>query len=804
MPQIEQTNVSTRANKSRLAALALGLLVLCLAFFFQTRSFTNVGTPEAPVPHWGVLLNALFNENFVKEIWFGVDLPSAEISGERLTALGLGAFAIAALFFVGRFLISPFRKLLELNNAEVWFFAGALGVVFLSFALQIAGLTGHANLPLFLPLTAIFVIGLGRLLVRFLSARSKSEKQSAEAKRVQKRFASLGRFDQAVLVLQILLAVLFTVFYLCASTQPLFEYDALEYHAQGAREIFESGRIAFSPNNVYVNMPLGAELFYVAGLDIARDVSFHGADVLRIGLLIGKTILVGTALLTAFGAFCFGARFLRGKRSGLWCAIIFLSFPNLFEVYSNGLNDALLGLTLFMEPYLLLRLFGTQRSLTGRELLVGAILPGVIAGFAASIKYTGVVFVSAPAFLAFAILLVSSRTRGFLTKIADDNVSVDGEASGDELQSHPAIKASIIAGALVFFLTAAICVGGGWYFKNITASGNPVYPLCYGVFGDSTNCWNDSINERWSKAHSSSEYGFHAFSDAIQRSLWHDDFNSPFFIFVPLAILGALCGLRRVQSPASEKERSGARNRQPLLILVGLLIVLFWILWFFATHRLTRFLLPVAPLTALLVGAGVFQTLNSSSRTLRGCVLATTLFSLLYSGLLIDMLGQGRLAPLKALEQDSARFPAAALYFNSHPELFASAEKDGSDNKLLLIGEARACAYRVPVVYSTCWNDSPLMKTLESGVKRDETGTIAEITDPFPIRQALRQEGIAYVYVDFGELARFRSEGNYGFNNPEITPELFILLVNANVLDPIAPEDMSDQSSTAQIFKVLP
>ena len=165
---------------------------------------------------------------------------------------------------------------------------------------------------------------------------------------------SNSRTDKLLLYCQFALLILFASFYVFSATQPIFEYDAVEYHVQSAREMFETGTIAFSPNNVYANMPLGVEMYYVAGFNIADNLGFSFDDTLRIGSLIGKTIITSFAYLTALALFAFGLRFLNSLRLGLWSAITF-PLPGVFEVYVMH-QRLVLSFTLFMAFYLLLKM----------------------------------------------------------------------------------------------------------------------------------------------------------------------------------------------------------------------------------------------------------------------------------------------------------------------------------------------------------------------------------------------------------------------------------------------------------------
>ena len=781
----ESTSIKTIWGH-KLGSFILGIFIVLTAIFFQDRPFTNLGTPESPVPHWGVMLNAFCNETFLREIWFGVNLPASAFTGERLLATGLGILAVAALFLTGRLLFSPFRKSLATSIGETWFFSGVLGYVFLSFSFLIAGLLGRANLPVLPPILLVLIVGFASIVVHAVNFRKANTrpKPNNVVSNASRRFLGIP-------ALQILLLALFATFYLVAASQPLFEYDALEYHAQGAREIFGSGSIVFSNVNVYLNMPLGAEMTYVAGLDLARDLGRQGADALRLGLLIGKTILVSSSLLTAFGLVSFCVRFFKSVEGGLWSAIIFLSFPNLFEVFSNGLNEGMLATSLFATCYATFLTFDKRDSIRIRDFIINATLLGIFAGFAASIKYTGVVFVFIPTFIALAILLLRFPFPGIDTR--------GNHRESEPVESHTPrrLKITFVLVSLATFVIAGAITCGGWYAKNYVATGNPVYPLCYNVFGDKTGEWNNSINERWNKAHSPKGFNGTALAEATARVFWQDDFGSPFYIFVP--IVGTLAFLLFFH-PKTNLEWS-ERNKRFFLLFV--LIVLFGVAWFLLTHRLTRFLLPVAPLAAIFLGIGISMIHKTQSSILKLCVLATTLLSLFYSGILIDILGQGRLAPLRALENDPARYPAVALYFNNHPELLSTATSGEPERKkLLLVGDAKACAYRVDVLYSTCWNDSPLIGLINKGVIRDGNGKITGVSNASKIKAALNEAEIAYISVDFNELARFRSEGNYGYNNPEIDADLFFMLIQADVIEPFTPKELDEVNGT-QVFKVV-
>jgi hypothetical protein len=75
----------------------------------------------------------------------------------------------------------------------------------------------------------------------------------------------------------------------------------------------------------------------------------------------------------------------------------------------------------------------------------------------------------------------------------------------------------------------------------------------------------------------------------------------------------------------------------------------------------------------------------------------------------------------------------------------------GSDARVLLIGEARVFDYRVPVLYSTCFDVNPGEMLLRDKSPAEQTA-------------GLRRQGLTHIMVNWREIARYRSPGNYGFS----------------------------------------
>jgi hypothetical protein len=75
-----------------------------------------------------------------------------------------------------------------------------------------------------------------------------------------------------------------------------------------------------------------------------------------------------------------------------------------------------------------------------------------------------------------------------------------------------------------------------------------------------------------------------------------------------------------------------------------------------------------------------------------------------------------------------------------------------NDSSVLLIGEARVFEYRVPILYSTCFDTNP-------------GETLLRDRSPAEQLAALHERGITHIMVNWSEIARYRSVGNYGFSD---------------------------------------
>jgi hypothetical protein len=369
------------------------------------------------------------------------------------------------------------------------------------------------------------------------------------------------------------------------------------------------------------------------------------------------------------------------------------------------------------------------------------VLAGFFGGAAAAVKYPALVFVVLP-------LLVETVLRKLGLRGAGRVEWVGPRQFG---QAAVAVVLLLIGGA----------VGGGlWYAKNARLTGNPVYPLLASRLGGETR--TPEKDARWVKAHAVPQDKEGRRFSLVQ--LWSKvrdlvighpgggEFASP--LLFPLAVLGCVYVVQQWWL----HPRTKSALLFPLLA-IGLSAFIF-IAWFLLTHRLERFLVPALPLVALLAGFGYVYAKDEA-----GAVVARTFLAvgLIYSLMFIsrfDLKADARwFVALHHLRTDPVqsdnpnkptlqRLSLAERWLNQHLE-----PGDG----VLLVGGARVWdltgkTQGVNVYYNTCFDDCVLLNW------RADKKTVEEFREEFSARD------VKYVCVDWLELSRYLSEGNYGYD----------------------------------------
>ena len=297
---------------------------------------------------------------------------------------------------------------------------------------------------------------------------------------------------------------------------------------------------------------------------------------------------------------------------------------------------------------------------------------------------------------------------------------------------------SVAMSGLLAYAVACAAASGPWFARNAVASGNPTYPLLSSLFGNPI--WSAEQMARWNAAHRPSGFGWDAFTSSLADLAWRSEWTSP--ALVPLALVGLCVAWRR-----------------PRVTWLAGYIAFVLVSWWLFTHRIDRFWLPVVPLISLLAGCSMFAGVAMR----RVCVIAAAV-ALASNLLFVLPQTSGNytkyFVPLARLRVDRRRVDPWHLELN---------RRVSSGQSVLCVGDAEVFDLEMPVHYATPF-DTPVIE-IWAGDGSAES-----------LREALAAHDVAYVYVDWDEIDRYRSPGNYGFSD-FVTRERLAGWVAAGVLE---------------------
>ena len=485
---------------------------------------------------------------------------------------------------------------------------------------------------------------------------------------------------------------------------PTVDFDAIEYHLQGPKEYYQAGRIAFLPHNVYTSMPFSIEMLHLLGMEVVADW--------WLGALVGQLLV---AFFAPMAAVLIGltARRVGSDRAAWVAAIAYLTTP---WIYRLAVLPYVEGPLCYFHAALIWAVTRTSTKVEG-DLPSGASRPsislcqaalvGLLAGGAMAIKYPALISAVLP--LAVWATWAAWRSRDWRV-------------------------------AFAYGLGLAI-VMAPWLGKNLLDTGNPVYPLGYRVFGGSH--WDSARDAKWSAAHGPKSIEAGAFLRSVVDVAGRSDWQSPLFAaLVPLAFLR-----RKVRGSAGW--------------LAGYSAYVFLTWWFF-THRLDRFWLPILPPLAILAGLGADWVRSRWWLAWLSLVLAVSIAT-------NAVYCSTALAGLNEWTGDLAKLRLSVPRM-LNPPLFRLDSELPAGARPLLVGQAAVFHLDRPIVYNTVFNEETI-ETIARGRTSREVG------------EALRRLRVTHVYVDWFEVDRYRSPGNYGFT-PFVTPALFAGLVEAKIFKP--------------------
>ncbi|MGV3615876.1 MAG: ArnT family glycosyltransferase [Fimbriimonas sp.] len=313
----------------------------------------------------------------------------------------------------GRVLL--FRGNVALDPAAGWGVSGllglgALGMVTLGIGLVPGGLSGWG----------IFVVGVLTLIGCAVLVGE-----------LERPILQMPKGTLAIAPLVIGIAALFALVSVLTPSDPM-DWDMLAYHLAVPKLWIQAGRIEYITYIHHSNFPFTVDLLYVWGLRWGGEA---GAKAFQLGYFLSGILLI-------FGL----ARQRYGERAGWWAAVAFATVPVVLWETGSGYIDVAHGL--YAGGGILLAALAASDP-EKRRLIVPA---GLLLGFAAGSKYTGLQTIAA---VGFVLLLAGAAQRRV------------GEG----------FRQAFVVGGL------ALAVASPWFIKNVINTGNPVYPFFYERLG---------------------------------------------------------------------------------------------------------------------------------------------------------------------------------------------------------------------------------------------------------------------------------------------------------------------------------
>jgi 4-amino-4-deoxy-L-arabinose transferase-like glycosyltransferase len=527
-------------------------------------------------------------------------------------------------------------------------------------------------------------------------------------------------------------------------------YDVLEYHLGVPREYLEAGRVSYLPHNIYSNFPFNVEMLYLLAMVL------HGEAV---GAALTANLLnVMLGMLAVAAVWLAGREY--GRGSGVIAGLMAASCP--FIVYLSGVAYVENGMLMFaaLGVAAMLRAGRLPSRKDARSLVEEtapassrchtdgrisqhhtsrwaggcrwAALAGVFAGLACGCKYTAIPAVLVPLGLASLGCGLARRPR------------------------NPALP--------VVFLLAATVTFAPWLIKNVVMTGNPVFPLARGVFGERAGVWNDDGAARWHEGHLPAPED-RPWPRRLGR-LWSEVLGSKLFgpVLVLALVAGGIGGLRqcgrrliihggsapalsRCHTPSDHPRAGGSAELVEeagwgtvfdscwLMLIIGIAA---WTGW---THLQGRFSIALIVPAAVIVGR-FWQSLRQS--TTRAIGLAIIIGALAVNGYTAHMLLAG--GPVSFLQVGvfgRTDVVTDDQHLSKLNGLLAKGEK------ILMVGDARRFYLGRGADYCVVFNRNPFAEAAAS-------------LSPEGLMEWLRLHQYRWVYVDWIEMHRLRTT-RYGF-----------------------------------------
>jgi hypothetical protein len=491
------------------------------------------------------------------------------------------------------------------------------------------------------------------------------------------------RFDifKVILIVLIGSAALINMF---GAFAPEYEYDSLEYHLGTGWTYLKDARIHFLPNNVFSNFPSLMEMLYLLGM-------------LLEGQTVAKLLNFSIGLLILFTIYAAGRRFPTASGSLVACAIFYV-YAQVGLLSSHAFID--LGVTFYSLLAVLaavdyiLAVTGGQHTRNNGNTSPGVLLTtsAITSGLAVSCKYPSVLLSTA---VIICVVLIASGLQRF---------------------KPVHLRAIVVFGIVVLFIPLP------WFAKNYIYTRNPVYPLMYKLF-HSRN-WDEVKDTRFELAHTARDRSLKTLLTTPWQMFVENNTATPLaIIFLPLLVF--IPGVERFM--------------KWLLIYCGL----FYLFWFYFTHRIDRFLVPVLPALAIIGGYTYMKICDSRviPAWLRTGATLIVVFGLAFN-LYLCWGMEMAIEPVSValgLEDEESFLGKHLPVYNA----FKYVNENLDDNSVTLYtGEARVMYVKRNVIANTVFDTNIVSEIVNNSKSRED------------ILSKMKSRGITHVLINYPEIKR--------------------------------------------------
>ncbi len=326
---------------------------------------------------------------------------------------------------------------------------------------------------------------------------------------------------------------------------PPTAFDATSFHLAAAKEFARQGAVVAVPNLRFPVYTFGVHVLYAAFLELGSD--------LAPALLSALASMLVALLLFGWG------RSAGDSRTGLAAALLWLSSPIVLQGSTIPYLDVVLTLFVTAAAYSFWR-WHRDGSLPALAAC------GALAGFACSVKYTGLFTVAT---LGLLLLAAATRRR----------------------------KAGLL---VAVFGAGVLAAGAPWYVRSALLTGNPTWPFLSSLFG---------IGPYWNARDLAGLW-----ADLRTAGMGHD---LKAFLLLPWNLL--VHGESFYASSTTDLSRA-VPLVLPLVVVGGATLASGWVVavllaslvtsWFLGSQVL-RYLLPALPVYCLLAACGFARLLRS-------------------------------------------------------------------------------------------------------------------------------------------------------------------------------------------------